>query len=220
MRLTNFWPPSEKQFVSSKLNLLVNSEDFHRQNVEAQVIGTVRFATHQFRALPQNHWSCLMDQDNSSTISSVITSLGGKAWTAYVRVALIAAVLLLFLTPLIWMFSSALGVVSLLVSIAFLTYQVLVVKSFHLYFDDVGVWVFAGVLPWNKGVSGVKWRDLDEAVYFQSMGSWLLKSYSIRIGHRFTKTSEIVLSHWGRGNEAVMKINAQHEALVRDGAIK
>lgn len=92
-------------------------------------------------------------------------------------------------------------------------------KSFHLYFDDVGVWVYSGVLPWNKGVAGVKWRDLDEAVYFQSMGSWLFKSYSIRIGLRFTKSSEILLSHWARGNEVVMEINGQHQALVRASAL-
>lgn len=28
-------------------------------------------------------------------------------------------------------------------------------------------WMICCVLPWNKGVAGVKWRDLDEAVYFQ-----------------------------------------------------
>lgn len=86
--------------------------------------------------------------------------------------------------------------------------------------DNVtGVWVYSGILPWNKGVAGVKWRDLDEAVYFQSMGSWLFKSYSVRIGHRFTKSSEILLSHWARGHEAAMAINGQHQDLVRANAL-
>lgn len=40
-------------------------------------------------------------------------------------------------------------------------------RAVHLYCGDVGVWVYSGVLPWNKGVAGVKWRNLDEAVYFQ-----------------------------------------------------
>jgi hypothetical protein len=160
-----------------------------------------------------------MDQDNSANVPAEITSLGGKSWTAYVRVVLIGIVLLLVITPLAWSASAATGAIALVVSLIFVIYQFLVLKSFHLYFDDVGIWVYSGILPWNKGVAGVKWRDLDEAVYFQSMGSWLFKSYSIRIGHRFTKSSEILLSHWARGHEAVMTINGHHQELVRAGAL-
>ena len=160
-----------------------------------------------------------MDQDNSANITTEHTSLGGKSWTAYVRVVLVGFVLLFIITPLLWSSSTLAGIVALIISIAIVVYQFLVLKSFHLYFNDIGVWVYSGVLPWNKGVAGVKWRDLDEAVYFQSMGSWLFKSYSIRIGHRFTKSSEILLSHWARGHEAVMAINSRHQELVRADAL-
>lgn len=160
-----------------------------------------------------------MDQENSANVAPEVTSLGGKSWTAYVRVVLVGIVLLLVLTPLAWSASAMAGVVMLVVSLALVIYQFLLIKSFHLYLDDVGVWVYSGILPWNKGVAGVKWRDLDDAVYFQSMGSWLFKSYTIRIGHRFTKSSEILLSHWARGHEAVMAINGQHQELVRAGAL-
>ena len=160
-----------------------------------------------------------MDQGNSAIVLSEIASLGRKSWTAYVRVVLVGIVLFLFVTPLVWFASVTAGVVALSASLAWVVYQFLLLKSFRLYFDDVGVWVYSGILPWNKGVTGVKWRDLDEAVYFQSIGSWLFKSYSIRIGHRFTKSSEILLSHWARGHEAVMAINGRHQELVRAGAL-
>lgn len=160
-----------------------------------------------------------MDQDNSPIAPAEIASLGGKSWTAYVRVVLIGVVLVFFATPVAWAASAISGAVVLAASLAFLVYKFLLLKSFHLYFDDVGVWVYSGIFPWSKGVGGVKWRDLDEATYFQSMGSWLFKSYSIRIGHRFTKSSEILLSHWARGHEAVMAINGQHQDLVRAGAL-
>ena len=160
-----------------------------------------------------------MDQDNSAGTQNEHTSLGGKSWTAYIRIALVAFFLLLIVTPLAWSTAAVFGLLVLVASISLLVYQFLTLRSFHLYFDDIGVWVYSGVLPWNKGVGGVKWRDLDEAVYFQSVGSWLFKSYSIRIGHRFTKSSEIVLSHWSRGHEAVMAINAEHQRLVRSGAL-
>ena len=160
-----------------------------------------------------------MDQDNSATVSSGNASLGEKSWTAYVRVILMGIVLLFIATPMAWSASATAGVIALVASLLFMVYKFLHLKSFYLYFDDVGVWVYSGVLPWKKGVVGVKWRDLDQAVYFPSMGSWLFKSYSIRISHRFTKSSEILLSHWARGHEAVMVINEQHQALVRAGVL-
>lgn len=160
-----------------------------------------------------------MDHSNSANSEAQITSLGGKSWTAYIGIVLTGFLLLLILTPLAWSASVGAGLVVLAVSLAILAYKFLLLKSFHLFFDDVGIWVYSGILPWNKGVKGVKWRDLDEAVYFQSMGSWLFKSYSIRIGHRFTKSSEILLSHWSRGHEAVMAINGQHQELVRANAL-
>lgn len=160
-----------------------------------------------------------MEDINSLTTQGEGTSLGSKSWVAYVRVVVLALLLLLVATAA-WTVSPALGGSMLAISAVVIIYQILVIKSFHLYFDDVGVWVFSGVLPWNKGLSGVKWRDLDEAVFFRSMWSWLFKSYSIRIGHRFTKTSEIVLTHWARGDEVVSRINAAHEELVRADALR
>jgi hypothetical protein len=160
-----------------------------------------------------------MDQDNRATTSTQFTSLGGKSWTAYVRVLLLGLALFLIVTPMAWSASAAAGLIALAISLVIVVYQLLLIKSFHLYFDDAGVWVYSGILPWNKGVQGVKWRDLDEATYFQSMGSWLFKSYSIRIAHRFTKSSEILLSHWARGHEAVMAINGQHQELVRSNVL-
>jgi len=127
--------------------------------------------------------------------------------------------LLLLLTPAVFHTSILAGFVVLAVSAAFLTYNFMVLKSFHLYYDDIGIWIYSGVLPWKKGVSGVKWRDLDEAVYFPSLGSWVFKSYTIRIGHRFTKSSEILLSHWARGQDVVSQINGRHQELVRANAL-
>lgn len=160
-----------------------------------------------------------MDQNNQLIVNAESTSLGGKAWTAYVRVVLVTLFLLLIVTPIAFSISKWVGVSILCLVIAYIVYKILLVRSHHLYFDDLGVWAFSGVLPWSKGVAGVKWRDLDEAVYFQSLGSWLFKSYSVRIGHRFTKSSEILLSHWSKGHEAVMTINQQHQNLVRENRL-
>lgn len=161
-----------------------------------------------------------MDQDNTaSPSSSNIKTLGGKSWTAYVGTVLIGFVLFFMITPLAWRASWVAGIIAIICSLLFIAYKFLVLRSVHLYYDDVGIWVYSGVLPWNKGVNGVKWRDLDEAVYFQTIWSWLFKSYSMRIGHRFTKTSEVLLSHMARGHESVSEINSQHQELVRANAL-
>lgn len=161
-----------------------------------------------------------MDQSNSIKITLERSELGRKSWTGYIGSCLLGIALLLLLTPFAWSVSAFAGVAALIISLAILVYQFMLLRSYRLYLDHDGVWIYSGVLPWNKGFAGVKWRDLDEATYFQSMGSWLFKSYSIRIGHRFTKSSEIVLSHWARGHEAVMTINEKHQQLVRTDTLR
>jgi hypothetical protein len=112
------------------------------------------------------------------------------------------------------------GTIWIALFLALYVYGFLVRRSLKLYADTDGIWVFQGVLPWNKGVAGVKWRDLDEATFRQGFFGWVFKSYSMRIGHRFTKSSEILLSHMDRGREAVIEINQTHMDMVRRGEIQ
>lgn len=160
-----------------------------------------------------------MDQDSTPQFTSEFISLGGKSWTAYVRVLLIGLALLLIVTPIAWAIFTVAGVAMLAGSLAFITYQILLMRSYHLFYDDDGVWVSSGFLPWNRGTYGVKWRDLDEAVYFQSLGSWLFKSYSIHLKHRYTKANEIVLGHWSDGDQVVTAINSEHVNRVRSSSL-
>ncbi|MFY7808512.1 MAG: hypothetical protein ACOVSV_05965 [Fimbriimonadaceae bacterium] len=102
-----------------------------------------------------------------------------------------------------------------LVVLIFLTYRILMIRSVQLYTDSDGVWVFKGIFPWNRGVRGVKWRDLEDAVYFPNLLSWLLQSYTVRVGHRFTKSSEIVLHNIAKGNQAAFQINDEHKIAIQ-----
>ena len=160
-----------------------------------------------------------MDQDNATTAATNMHSLGRKSWTAYTGTAILALILLAVVVVAA-IGNVIAGLVVLVVALLVLALKFFSIRSHHLYMDDVGVWVFSGILPWTKGVTGVKWRDLDEATFYQSMFSWMFKSYSIRIGHRFTKDSEIFLSHWNRGNDAVVTINTRHKELVRANALQ
>ena len=136
------------------------------------------------------------------------------SWVAYARKALLTLVMLAIGTVILQM-STLAGSVWIVGWLAMCVYGFMELRSVRLYGDSDGVWVARGILPWTKGLHGVKWRDLDEAVYFQSFFSWLSKSFRMRIGHRFTKSSEIYLDHVLRGDLAVQEINRIHIDTMR-----
>ena len=132
------------------------------------------------------------------------------AWTAYIRSLIVFAVIVF--VGLIFYGNGApkIGIGIWIFALGLLVMHILSIRSVVLYTDDDGVWVFSGVFPWSRGVNGVKWRDLDDATYISGFWSWLFKSYTVRIGHRFTKSSEIILTHIAHGNVAVEHINTFH----------
>lgn len=85
--------------------------------------------------------------------------------------------------------------------------RLIYLSKVKLYLNENGVYVRRGIFPWTKGIYGTAWRDIADANYYTGFIPWLTKSYRVRVGHRFTKTSEIVVPNVSRGNEAVMKIN-------------
>lgn len=106
----------------------------------------------------------------------------------------------LYLALLIWAITTAFFAIFLIFSL----------RRVRLYYDDEGVWLYSGIFPWSKGFNGIKWRDLDSGIYTTGFLSWLLKSYSIIISHRFTKDFEIAITHIHRGDEFVRTINEIH----------
>jgi len=161
-----------------------------------------------------------MEEDNASSSGPNAHVVGVKSSIAYAGMALMAALLFGVLLPLAFLWNEVAAAVVMAVSAIVVGYRFLLLRSVQLYYDDVGVWVFSGVLPWKKGLAGVKWRDMDEATFEQGFWSWITRSYTIRIGHRFTKTSEIRLTNIARGKDAVAKLNAHHQAMIREGLIE
>lgn len=103
----------------------------------------------------------------------------------------------------------------LVLSLSVCIYNVLFLRSVRVYTDNVGVWLYRGILPWSKGVRGVKWRDIEDAMYYTGFLSWMFRSHTVRIGHRFTKTSEIYVHHLAHGQNAVEHINQLHQSILR-----
>ncbi|MEB2558805.1 hypothetical protein [Burkholderia cenocepacia] len=141
--------------------------------------------------------------------------LARKSWVAYVGRLVGAVVILPIVTSLLWQRLPLLAVALALIIVAGMVYTVALERSYELFMDDQGIWLRRGILPWSRGVSGVKWRDLDSATYFTGFISWLTKSYTVRLEHRFTKANEILISHMSAGNKAVEAINDAHAEMIR-----
>lgn len=139
------------------------------------------------------------------------------SWVAYLRPLFVAGFLsaglyLFSLSAMHWGFLAG-GAAVIAIN---LVYQILLLRSVVLFVNEEGVWVYSGILPWNKGAGGVRWRDIEDAGYVPGFLGWILKAYTIRIGHRFTRGSEIVLRTVKNGNQAVEQINSLHGEFLRN----
>lgn len=164
-----------------------------------------------------------MEQDIASAGGANPHVVGVKSWVAYLKVVALAIIVFGVALPVTFHYGDANNIAAaavMAVGAVLVAYKFLALRSVQLYYDDVGVWVYAGVLPWQKGVSGVKWRDMDEATFEQGFWSWLTRSYTVRIGHRFTKGSEIRLTQVANGKNAMGLLNAKHHEMIRDGAVE
>ena len=144
-----------------------------------------------------------------------IVILATKSWVAFVGRLALAVVALPIVTVLLWQRTPLLASVAALVIIVGMIYTIALERSYVLFMDDHGVWLRRGILPWSRGVTGVKWRDLDSATYFTGFVSWLTNSYTVRLEHRFTKANEILISNMAAGNKAVEEINGTHAEMIR-----
>lgn len=160
-----------------------------------------------------------MEQDNATSTPANANVVGVKSWIAYFGTLVLGALLFFVLLPLAFMWNEIAAGAVFVASAILVGYQFLLLRSVQLYYDEVGVWTYSGVLPWKKGVTGVKWRDMDEATFVQGFWSWLTGSYTVRIGHRFTKSNEIVLTNIARGKAAVATLNAYQQGLIRENVI-
>jgi hypothetical protein len=160
-----------------------------------------------------------MEEDNAGGVSPRAHVIGVKSWVAYAGALALAALLFFGVLPLAFLWNQFAAAGVLAGSALLVGYRLLHLRSVQLYYDDVGVWVYSGILPWKKGVVGVKWRDMDEASFGSGFWSWATRSYTIRIRHRFTKDSEIVLTNIARGKDAAITVNAHHQELIRANGV-
>lgn len=151
-----------------------------------------------------------------AVIESVASNHYGLSWIAYSE-PLIVFLGMFVVSLFLGSIHVALTYIGGALAFALMVYKILALRSVRLFVNDEGVWVYSGILPWTKGISGIRWRDIDDARYFPGFLGWALKSYTVSIGHRFTKSSQIRLPYVKRGDRAVEQINALHGSFLRNG---
>ena len=158
----------------------------------------------------------IQDQDTQLDPGDDGMVLCRKAWTAYLGIGVRSLLLgAACIAALVWRHDLWKIIVPILLfGGALIVYHIAWLRTFRLYYDSRGVWIYAGLLPWKRGVSGVKWRDLDEAVFVNGLWSWLSHSYTVQLRHRFAKTIEIYADDMARGKDAVMTINREHRRYI------
>jgi hypothetical protein len=90
-------------------------------------------------------------------------------------------------------------------------------RSIVIGCDAIGVYAIAGVFPWQRRRCVVKWSDVDKAVFHQSFLSWLAKSFTVEVMHKYTKCTEILLTEMENGDKAVGEINNVHVGFLETG---
>lgn len=145
--------------------------------------------------------------------------LAAKAWTAYIRLVLVAAPLVV-VVPVAWAIGSSVGVVVLAAASGYLLYLATHIRSCRLYADEEGVWVEVGALPWTKSIAGVQWRDLGEVLVENGLWSWLAPSYTLRMPHRFSPANDIVLTDMAGAHLAAGVVNAARVERLRRDAVR
>lgn len=128
------------------------------------------------------------------------------SWTRYALQAGVWLVVFGFLLLLKGVF----GGIAILLAIAWTAWialQIFENYKTEIVIDDKGVWVYTGVLPWNKGKYGLNWRDISDAGYRTSFFSWAFNCYTVTVKHRYTRDHHLVLPHLTKGRELVAQIN-------------
>lgn len=87
--------------------------------------------------------------------------------------------------------------------------------TLRLIINNDGVYLFRGIFPWTKGMTGTLWQDIADAQYFPGFIAWATRTYSIQVRFRFNKSNETFVPYIWKGHQAVMLINQTLQERAR-----
>ena len=78
-----------------------------------------------------------------------------------------------------------------------------------LIIDSEGVWYQEGIFPWTKVGSGLTWKNFERAWITQGFISWVTRSYTLNVYHRYNSDIRFRIQHMPR--QVVDLVNEQSE---------
>ncbi|WDL74629.1 hypothetical protein IP360_07325 [Helicobacter winghamensis] len=129
----------------------------------------------------------------------------GISWVAYVKMSLVHLIFVIivvygakyFFPQFFWKILLGFGVFELIN----FTLRFLSLRAQYVFMNERGVWFHRGIFPWTKGVNGIIWNDCGGAMFQQGFWSYLLKTYTVFITHKYTESAQIAVSNIYNGKE-------------------
>lgn len=140
--------------------------------------------------------------------NSVVNVQFRLSWVAYIKPVLFAC-LLVFIGMIFKRDSNLFFICMCAAAVLYFFYTAAYLRKVSLFFDRSGVWIYTGVFPWNSGISGMRWRDIEDASYTPGLLNWIFRSYSISVNHRFAGKQGLSVFSVHHGDKAAMMINEQ-----------
>lgn len=141
--------------------------------------------------------------------------VGHKSWLAYCATLVLAALLFFVALPLAFRWGDLAAAVVLALAALLVAYRLASSRSVVLYYDDAGVWVYRGVLPWRRRVVGLPWGEVGQASFEPGFWSWVTRSWTVQVSHRHSRVNVIFLTHIGGGKRAVATLNGRHQQWLQ-----
>lgn len=129
----------------------------------------------------------------------------GISWIAYVKmclrhlvfIAIVVYGVKYFLPQFFWSIIVIFGIFELInCALRFLS-----LRAQYVFMDERGVWFHRGIFPWSKGINGIIWNDCGGAMFQQGFWSYILKTYTVFITHKYTESAQIAVSDIYNGKE-------------------
>jgi len=79
------------------------------------------------------------------------------------------------------------------------------VRRRYMRIDEDGVWYYKGIFPWTVTIDGLTWKNLEYSWIIQGFVSWVLRSWTVRVVHRYNSDKRFEVRHMPQ--EAVALIN-------------
>lgn len=140
------------------------------------------------------------------SVSSSAEIVCRKSWIAYARAMAFPAMMLLSAYPAS-LLETTLGFALGIVGAIGLLVEFAEVHSQFLFIDSAGVWEHSGIMPWAKGVRGLRWGDLQEMAFEMTAIGWLLNSHDLTMRHRYKASDGLCIDHVRNGHKAAERIN-------------